>query len=161
MSFLACLLLFVTCIRAHSEWVISNEALSRRNITHVYAIGSIHGALYELLAVGRAIQICDEEGNWSNRRNVIVVQTGDLIHKGPASVAVARTLKEWQRDAVQSSSQVIVLRGNHEEMQIMRSHSHYRNLTEDYATKNGSTDTRTALSSGMAHNDFYWFIADV
>lgn len=54
--------------------------------------------------------------------NKILVQVGDLIHRGPKSIEVISLLMVWQKEAIDHNSEVIVLRGNHEQFEIERVH---------------------------------------
>ena len=95
--------------------------------------GDVHGAFDELMSASKAAKVCDRSGEWI-AKNVILLQTGNLIHKGPNSVAVARTFIHWQQTATEFNSDVIVLRGNHEDVQIRFSHHEWSHNCKDLMT---------------------------
>ncbi len=85
----------------------------------LFAIGDPHGdveRLLKLLAVARLVDISKEQPGqvrWTGGTAVLVVM-GDLIDKGPHSLAVVRLLSGMQDAARRVGGQVVVTMGNHE-----------------------------------------------
>ena len=82
-------------------YVITQPELVQRGIKQIYVMGDIHGSLDSLLNAGIAAGICNTNSQWI-KRNIILLQVGDLIHKGTDSMGVVRTIKQWQQDAIGS-----------------------------------------------------------
>ncbi len=78
----------------------------------LYAIGDVHGDVERLAKLLTTIHLASGS-TWTGGRSVLVV-TGDMIDKGPHSVAVLRLLAALRADAPGAGGQVIVLSGNHE-----------------------------------------------
>lgn len=65
----------------------------------------------------------DKDGNWCAERqapntHTVLVQTGDLMDRGPESLALLRYFKKLRAQAQQAGDQVINLLGNHEIMNL-------------------------------------------
>jgi len=78
----------------------------------LYAIGDVHGDVDRLAKLLTAVHLSNG-ATWTGGRSVLVV-TGDMIDKGPHSVAVLRLLAALRTAAPGVGGQVIVLSGNHE-----------------------------------------------
>ena len=77
------------------------------------AIGDLHGDLEHGL---RALSLCgaiDEAGNWAGGR-MTVVQLGDVLDRGNASVATLEMLWSLRSQATAAGGEVVLLLGNHE-----------------------------------------------
>jgi hypothetical protein len=85
----------------------------------LFAIGDAHGDLERLVALLVRAGLIDAKANhpgevdWTGGNAVLVV-TGDLIDKGPHSVAVIRLLAAMREAARKSGGQVVITMGNHE-----------------------------------------------
>lgn len=96
----------------------------------VVAIGDIHGDFDAFVGILQRARLVDPRNRWSG--NSILVQTGDLLDRGPKARAVMDLLMALQRDAPRQSGRVIVLMGNHEAMNI---YGDLRYVTDnDYAS---------------------------
>src|SRR6266478_5745568 len=85
--------------------------------TRVVAIGDIHGDFDAFVGILQRAQLVDTSRKWSGR-NTTLVQTGDLLDRGPKTRAVMDLLMALQKDAPRQGGRVIVLMGNHEAMNI-------------------------------------------
>ena len=85
----------------------------------VYAVGDVHGdydRLVKLLTVAGLIPAApDAPGavRWKAGKAVLVC-TGDLVDKGPASVKVVELFQALQKAAEAEGGRVVVTMGNHE-----------------------------------------------
>lgn len=82
------------------------------------AVGDVHGDLNGLRAILRDAAVIDAAGRWAGGKTVLV-QSGDLIDRGPDSRAVLDFMMELERQASRAGGRVIALMGNHEAMNIM------------------------------------------
>ena len=85
----------------------------------VFAIGDVHGDYDRLVRLLNAAGIVagrpadSRQITWTAGRAVLVF-TGDLIDKGPHSVAVLRLVRSLRDAAARQGGQVVILMGNHE-----------------------------------------------
>ena len=84
----------------------------------VVAIGDIHGAYDGLVEILREAELIDESHRWIGG-GATLVQTGDLVDRGPEIRQVMDLMMSLQRQAAEQGGQVIVLMGNHESMALI------------------------------------------
>jgi hypothetical protein len=84
----------------------------------VVAVGDIHGAFDNFVAILRAAQVIDNRNRWSGQRAVLV-QTGDILDRGPDSRKAIDLLRRLERDAQRAGGRVVSLLGNHELMRLV------------------------------------------
>jgi hypothetical protein len=84
----------------------------------IVAVGDIHGAFDNFVAILRAAQVIDNRNRWSGRRTVLV-QTGDILDRGPDSRKAIDLLRRLERDAQRAGGRVVSLLGNHEFMRLV------------------------------------------
>jgi hypothetical protein len=91
----------------------------------VYVLGDVHGqfthmavTLWKAGIVGAAPDLADpcwiDSVTWTAGSSILV-QTGDMIDKGPASLPVLRFLRRLQESAAERGGRVVVTMGNHED----------------------------------------------
>ena len=89
-----------------------------KGVDRIVAIGDVHGDYDQFVNVLRTAGLIDEkEGKWSGGKTHLV-QTGDLLDRGPASRQVMDLLMELEKQAKKAGGAVHVLIGNHEAMNI-------------------------------------------
>jgi len=84
----------------------------------IVAVGDIHGAFDNFVAILRAAQVIDNRSRWNGRRTVLV-QTGDILDRGPDSRKAIDLLRRLERDAERAGGRVVSLLGNHEFMRLV------------------------------------------
>ncbi len=84
----------------------------------IVAVGDVHGAYDRFVAILRAAGLVDGRARWTGGRSILV-QTGDVLDRGPASRRVLDLLRQLERDAARAGGQVHALIGNHEVMRIV------------------------------------------
>jgi hypothetical protein len=89
-----------------------------RTTERVVAVGDVHGAYDEFVAILRAAGLIDRRERWSGGRAVFV-QTGDVLDRGGESRKVVDLLQRLERDAPRAGGQVHALLGNHEFMRLV------------------------------------------
>lgn len=89
-----------------------------RTTDRVVAVGDVHGAFDNFTAILREARIVDARDRWSGSRAVLV-QTGDILDRGPDSRRVIDLLRRLERDAQQAGGRVVSLLGNHEMMRLV------------------------------------------
>jgi len=84
----------------------------------IIAIGDVHGSYEGLVSILVETEIIDNEQNWI-ADDLILVQVGDLLDRGRDVRQVMDLLIRLQNDAKEHQSQVIVLLGNHEALNLL------------------------------------------
>ena len=84
----------------------------------VLAVGDIHGDFDALVAILQKTGIIDDQHRWTGQ-TATLVQTGDLLDRGPKDLQVMDLLMALEKQAAKSGGRVIVLLGNHEVMNLM------------------------------------------
>ncbi len=113
-SWLSAILLMI------SATLIGSPAATRPTPPHparIVAIGDLHGDFDAWRAIARAAHIIDDKGRWTGQRTVLV-QTGDIVDRGPDSLKIIRDLMRLEHEAERAGGRVIVLVGNHEAMMV-------------------------------------------
>jgi hypothetical protein len=89
-----------------------------RTTERVVAVGDVHGAYDKFLAILRAADIIDGRNRWAGGKTVLV-QTGDVLDRGPDSRKVVDFLRKLEEEAQAAGGQVYALLGNHELMRLV------------------------------------------
>ena len=82
------------------------------------AIGDVHGDFNDFIAILQRTGLIDEQHHWAGGKTTLV-QTGDLIDRGPKPREVLDLMISLEQDAPKSGGQVVALLGNHEMMNLM------------------------------------------
>lgn len=80
-------------------------------------VGDIHGELEGFMEILRNAGLIDDKTNWAGGEDILI-QTGDVIDRGPCSREAVVLLRKLQREAKAFGGEVIRLCGNHELMII-------------------------------------------
>ncbi|MSO24069.1 MAG: protein-tyrosine-phosphatase [Acidobacteria bacterium] len=86
-------------------------------VERVVAIGDVHGDYEQFVAVLRSARLIDSQEGWSGGKTHLV-QTGDVLDRGPDSRKVMDLLMRLEREASKIGGEVHVLIGNHEAMNV-------------------------------------------
>lgn len=89
-----------------------------RTTERVVAIGDVHGAYDRLVAILRAAGLVDGRARWTGGR-AILVQTGDVVDRGPDSRRALDLIRRLEREAERAGGRVYALIGNHEVMRMV------------------------------------------
>src|SRR5262245_20511810 len=89
-----------------------------RTTERAVAVGDVHGAFDSFVAILRAAQVIDNRNRWSGKKAVLV-QTGDILDRGPDSRKAIDLLRRLERDAPRAGGRVVSLLGNHELMRLI------------------------------------------
>ncbi len=84
----------------------------------IVAVGDVHGAYDSLLTILRAADLVDGAGHWAGGDSVLV-QTGDILDRGAEVDRVLDLLRRLQEEAADAGGRVVVLLGNHEQMNLL------------------------------------------
>eukprot|EP00803_Ostreobium_quekettii_P009037 evm.model.scf_1653.2 EVM.evm.TU.scf_1653.2 scf_1653:11234-17196(-) len=81
------------------------------------AVGDLHGDFQQTLEILKLVGVADPNGAWIGG-DAVLVQTGDLLDRGPNSVEVVQLFEKLKADAPQQGGRVVTLLGNHELMNL-------------------------------------------
>jgi len=101
-------------------------------------VGDVHGAYDGFVAILRAAGLLDGRDRWIGGRTVLV-QTGDVLDRGPDSRRALDLLKRLERDADRAGGKVYALLGNHEVMRLVGDWR-YVSAGEYAAFRNGDSE---------------------
>lgn len=79
----------------------------------IFAVGDCHGDLGATLKILEMAGIVDEHRNWA-ANNSILVQTGDIVDRGPDTIALYKLFQSLTQQAEAQNGKVVSLLGNHE-----------------------------------------------
>jgi hypothetical protein len=88
-----------------------------RGIDRVVAIGDVHGDFQQFTTILRSAGLIDRSNRWTGGKTHLV-QTGDVLDRGPHSRKVMDLLVELEKQARKAGGLVHALIGNHEAMNI-------------------------------------------
>ncbi|MCC6317168.1 MAG: metallophosphoesterase [Gemmatimonadaceae bacterium] len=106
---LACLAMLPATVRAQDTF---------DNVERIVAVGDVHGDYEQFVLVLREAGVIDSKARWTGGRTFLV-QTGDVLDRGPASRKVMDLLMALSGPARKAGGRVIPLIGNHEAMNIL------------------------------------------
>ena len=86
-------------------------------VEKVVAVGDLHGDYQNFIKILTGTQLVDQDLHWIAGRTHLV-QTGDILDRGPAARNIFDLLIRLEKEAEQAGGHVHVLTGNHEEMAI-------------------------------------------
>jgi hypothetical protein len=82
------------------------------------AIGDVHGDFDDFVSLLQRIGLIDKQNHWTGGKTTLV-QTGDLLDRGPKPREVMDLMMALEKEAGQAGGRVVSLLGNHEMMNIM------------------------------------------
>ncbi len=83
----------------------------------IVAVGDVHGDYDQFVRLLRAVGLIDEKDRWTGGKTHLV-QTGDVLDRGPDSRKVMDLLQKLERPARRAGGAVHALIGNHEAMNV-------------------------------------------
>jgi len=90
-----------------------------RDVDRVVAVGDLHGANENLVALLESAALLDADGRWSGGASHLVV-AGDFLDRGPSEREVMDLLRRLEVESAAAGGRVHVLLGNHEVMALRR-----------------------------------------
>jgi hypothetical protein len=87
-------------------------------VARIVAVGDVHGDFEQFVAVLRAAGVVDARRRWTGGRTHLV-QTGDVLDRGPNSRKVLDLLMALEKSAARAGGRVHALLGNHEVMNMI------------------------------------------
>ena len=142
-------LLFAFNGRTPAAQSIIESPCDIRTSERVVAIGDVHGAYDQFVAILRSAGLIDRRDRWIGGRSRLV-QTGDVLDRGSDSRKVIDLLRRLEREAASAGGRVHALLGNHEFMRLVGDWR-YVSAGELKAFTNGdSADLRERVHAALA-----------
>ena len=136
----ALMLLFNASIQAQVQHV---RQYVWEDVPRIVAVGDIHGAYRELVALLKANELIDDALRWQGGKTHFV-SLGDLVDRGPDSAQVIELYQRLQTEALAAGGRVHVLLGNHELMNLT---GDVRDVSEaEFAALGGADGHRQAFA---------------
>jgi hypothetical protein len=95
----------------------SAEPQAPAAVQRIVAVGDLHGDFAAWRAITEAAGLTDRRGRWTGGKTVLV-QTGDVVDRGPDGLKIVEDLMRLQREAARARGRVVTLVGNHEAMNM-------------------------------------------
>jgi len=89
-----------------------------KNVEKIVAVGDLHGAYEEFLAILSETELINRNLHWTGGRTHLV-QLGDVMDRGPDARGILDLIRRLQREAADAGGAVHMLLGNHEELNII------------------------------------------
>ena len=105
------IILFVSSLNYAAESFVWTD------IERIVVVADIHGSYDNLIRILEGTEIIDENRNW-NGGKVHLVQTGDIMDKGPDARKVFDLFMKLEKQAELAGGKVHVLLGNHDVMNL-------------------------------------------
>lgn len=86
-------------------------------VERIVAVGDVHGDYEQFTGVLASAGLIDGNGDWTGGKTHLV-QTGDVVDRGPDSRAVMNLLMKLEKQAAAAGGAVHALIGNHEAMNV-------------------------------------------
>lgn len=97
--------------------IAAAAAPERDPAPRIVAVGDLHGDWEGYRAILRDAGLIDSRDRWAGGRTILV-QTGDIVDRGPDSLKIVRDLMRLRRQAERAGGRVVTLVGNHEAMNV-------------------------------------------
>jgi hypothetical protein len=83
----------------------------------IVAVGDVHGAYERFATILQEAKIIDADRHWIGEKTILV-QTGDMMDRGPDSRKAIDLLRRLEGEAAKAGGKVRALIGNHEAMRV-------------------------------------------
>ncbi|KAI9226436.1 MAG: Metallo-dependent phosphatase-like protein [Piptocephalis tieghemiana] len=107
----------------------------------IVAIGDLHGDFDSAMRTFRMAGVVDEKLHWAGGSEMIFVQTGDIVDRGPDTIRLYTTLERLRQEAEEAGGEVIQVLGNHELMNLA---GDLRYVTPEDTASFGGAESRAA-----------------
>ena len=103
---------------SHQPVAAMEPAAKWDDVPRIIAVGDVHGAYDTFVTVLKSARLVDEQLSWIGGP-AHLVQTGDVLDRGPDSKKCMDLLMELEEQAARAGGRVHALVGNHEAMNIL------------------------------------------
>ena len=122
------------------------------NVERIVAVGDVHGAYDQMIEILRAAEVINAEGRWSGGATHLV-QTGDVLDRGPDSLKAMEYLRRLTREAERAGGRVHALLGNHEVMRLLENYAYVHPGEYEAFKTAGSQDLRQRIADQAAGSE--------
>ena len=111
-------LLIAALVFAAQPTTANDVSYEWNNVPRVVAVGDVHGAYVNFISLLKNAELVDDELRWIGGK-AHLVQTGDVLDRGPDSRKCMDLLIELEKQAERAGGRGHALIGNHEAMNIV------------------------------------------
>jgi hypothetical protein len=130
--------------RAESAPAAAASPCDITTTNRVVSVGDVHGAFDKFEAILREAKLIDARNRWSGGK-AILVQTGDLVDRGPDSRRAMDLVHRLEGEAARAGGQVRALLGNHEVMRMAGDFRYTSTAEYDAFRSDQASDLRERL----------------
>ena len=123
-----------------------------QDVQRIVAVGDIHGDYNQLVSLLQSAGVIDRKNKWAGGKTHLV-QTGDILDRGPDSRKAMDLLIDLEPQALKAGGRVHALLGNHEAMNL------YGDLR--YVSKEEYASYRAANSAELRDGYFNFLMDDL
>ncbi|KAL8270387.1 hypothetical protein Esti_005711 [Eimeria stiedai] len=114
----------------------------------VVAVGDLHGDAENALLLLDALEVVDKKTKKWKGGSTLLVQTGDIVDRGPDGKVLYDLFEGWKRQAQAAGGKVVTLLGNHDAMNIC---GDFRYVHPRETTQFGGLSSRRLAFSEHGH----------
>ena len=151
------LLILVLLLTLPADWAVAAQDVWK-GVERIVAIGDIHGDYKQFVALLDSAGLINAKHDWTGGKTHLV-QTGDVLDRGPQSRKVMELLMRLERQARKAGGYVHALIGNHEAMNIYGdlryvSPQEYAAFRDEKSEKRRGSESRRPLGY-FEHRDHF------
>lgn len=105
----------LVCGSAHAQEKAKVKQHTWKGVERIVAVGDVHGDYGQFVKTLQYVRVIDKSGKWIGGKTHLV-QTGDVLDRGPDSRKVMDLLMKLEKEAAKAGGGVHALVGNHESM---------------------------------------------
>ena len=105
-------------VAAASKGVASTPELHIQWPGRIVAVGDLHGDASNALLLLDALEVVDRKTREWKGGNTLLIQTGDIIDRGPDGKILYDLFATWKAQADKAGGKVVQLLGNHDAMNV-------------------------------------------
>ncbi len=117
----------------------------------IVAVGDVHGADAAFVSILQKSQVINEKQEWVAEKTILV-QTGDVLDRGPGSRKAMDLLMNLEKQAPRKGGKVVALLGNHEVMNIIGDLRYVS--AEEYASYSDSNSQKKQEAAYRTYENF-------
>jgi hypothetical protein len=96
-----------------------DDACAIQTTERIVAVGDVHGAYDQFAAILQEAKIIGADHHWTGGKSILV-QTGDVVDRGPQSRKALDLLRQLEDEAEAAGGEVFALIGDHEAMRTQK-----------------------------------------
>ncbi|KAJ3194651.1 hypothetical protein HK101_002240 [Irineochytrium annulatum] len=142
LALLACLPALISASTPEQQPLLTNNLFESFVPSRIVAVGDFHGDFRNTVRVLNMAGIVDKTGElWIAEPGTFLVQTGDVVDRGPDTIALYAMMRNLTVQAEIAGGRVVRVLGNHE---VMNMAADWRYVTKEDIASFGTAEKRRA-----------------